>query len=134
MPCWFQPNCGSNIDMSVICLASCGYCCALPTFSAAPAFATAMETPRMALAPRLPLFFDPSVLRRSSSTAFWSVTLIPESIRAGPRVLMTFSTAFETPLPRYLDLSPSLSSTASWTPVDAPDGTAALNRPVWYKR
>lgn len=34
------------------------------------------------------------------------------------------------PFPRYLDLSPSRSSTASWIPVEAPEGTAARKRPV----
>ncbi|MNF12282.1 hypothetical protein D3C80_2137090 [compost metagenome] len=38
----------------------------------------------------------------------------------------TLSTAFKTPLPKYLFLSSSLNSTASKAPVDAPDGTAAL--------
>ena len=37
----------------------------------------------------------------------------------------TFSTAFKTPLPRYRALSPSRNSTASYSPVDAPDGTIA---------
>ena len=40
-------------------------------------------------------------------------------------MLFTFSTAFKTPLPIYLDLSPSLNSTASKAPVEAPDGTSA---------
>src|SRR6187431_1634397 len=39
-----------------------------------------------------------------------------------------FATAFRTPFPRYRLLSPSRSSSASRSPVDAPDGTAA--RPV----
>src|SRR5262249_49109303 len=38
---------------------------------------------------------------------------------------LTASTAFRTPLPPYFDLSPSRSSTASWAPVEAPEGTAA---------
>src|ERR1035437_24035 len=37
----------------------------------------------------------------------------------------TFLTAFRTPWPPYLFLSPSRSSTASLAPVEAPDGTAA---------
>src|SRR5450759_978438 len=37
----------------------------------------------------------------------------------------TLATALRTPLPLYLFLSPSRSSTASLTPVEAPDGTAA---------
>src|SRR5579864_8456287 len=36
-----------------------------------------------------------------------------------------FSTAWRTPLPRYRDLSASRSSSASCSPVDAPEGTAA---------
>jgi hypothetical protein len=43
--------------------------------------------------------------------------------------LITFSTALLTPFPRYFDLSPSRSSTASWIPVEAPDGTAARKSP-----
>ena len=39
---------------------------------------------------------------------------------------LTFCTAVKTPFPRNLSLSPSLNSTASYIPVDAPDGTAAL--------
>jgi hypothetical protein len=34
------------------------------------------------------------------------------------------------PFPTYAFLSPSRSSTASWIPVDAPEGTAARKRPV----
>ena len=40
--------------------------------------------------------------------------------------VLIFSTAFETPLPRYLDLSPSRSSRASNSPVDAPLGAVPL--------
>ena len=39
------------------------------------------------------------------------------------------STALKTDFPWYLDLSLSRSSRASWTPVEAPEGTAALNNP-----
>ena len=38
--------------------------------------------------------------------------------------MFIFSTAFKVPLPLYLS-SPSRSSTASYIPVDAPDGTLA---------
>src|SRR5262245_27019400 len=38
----------------------------------------------------------------------------------------TLPTAFSTPLPAYRFLSPSRSSSASRSPVDAPDGTAAV--------
>ena len=37
-----------------------------------------------------------------------------------------FLTAFFTPFPKYLLLSPSRNSKASWIPVEAPLGTAAL--------
>ena len=49
-------------------------------------------------------------------------------ISAGAMVSLTAATAFVTPLPRYRDLSPSRSSSASRLPVDAPDGAAA--RPI----
>src|SRR6185437_4019149 len=39
--------------------------------------------------------------------------------------LLIFETAFETPFPIHRFLSPSRSSIASFSPVDAPDGTAA---------
>ena len=43
----------------------------------------------------------------------------------------TLFTAFSTPLPKNFFLSPSLNSTASCEPVEAPDGTAALpNEPL----
>jgi len=38
---------------------------------------------------------------------------------------LMFSTAFKTPFPSYLFLSPSRNSIASLSPVDAPLGTAA---------
>ena len=44
-------------------------------------------------------------------------------------MLFTLSTACNTPLPRYMLLSPSLNSAASWIPVLAPEGTAALPKP-----
>jgi hypothetical protein len=40
--------------------------------------------------------------------------------------VFTFFTAVKVPFPKYLDLSPSLSSKASCTHVLAPDGTIAL--------
>src|ERR1700730_10633382 len=39
--------------------------------------------------------------------------------------VLALVTALSTPLPRYLDLSPSRSSRASCSPVEAPEGTAA---------
>jgi len=52
----------------------------------------------MALAPSLLLFGVPSKLRRNSSTAFWFLTSRLAATRAGAMVLLTFSTAFKTPL------------------------------------
>src|SRR6267154_5060433 len=39
--------------------------------------------------------------------------------------MLALATALSTPLPRYFDLSPSRSSRASCSPVEAPEGTAA---------
>jgi len=52
------------------------------TLSAAAAWETAMETPRMALAPSLPLLAVPSSLIMRSSISFCEVTGSLESIRA----------------------------------------------------
>src|SRR5580700_9622164 len=49
---------------------------------------------------------------------------------AGPSVWLTLSTALPTPLPSQRFLSPSRSSSASCSPVDAPLGTAARPRPL----
>lgn len=49
---------------------------------------------------------------------------------SGVMILLIFSTALKTDFPWYLDLSLSRSSKASWTPVEAPDGTSALNSPL----
>ena len=40
--------------------------------------------------------------------------------------VLIFSTAFVTPFPKYLSLSPSLNSSASNSPVDAPLGAVPL--------
>ena len=87
------------------------------TFFAAPAFATAKLTPRIALAPNLVLFLVPSSLFKNSSTFAWSVTSNPSLITAGPRISLTFATALRTPFPPHLDFSPSLSSHASCCPA-----------------
>src|SRR4051812_14577831 len=90
---------------------------------AAAAFAAASETPRIAFAPSRPLFSVPSSSSRRASTAFWSSASTPCSACAiSPSTLLT---ACVTPLPAHAPVSPSRSSSASWTPVDAPDGTAA---------
>src|SRR4051812_4545724 len=90
---------------------------------AAAAFAAASETPRIAFAPSRPLFSVPSSSSRRASTAFWSSASTPFSACAiSPSTLLT---ARVTPFPPHAALSPSRSSSASCTPVDAPDGTAA---------
>ena len=63
----------------------------------------------------------------SLSIYFCLVTLKP--IRAGRMMSLTFDTALETPFPRKRVLSLSLSYKASYFPVEAPEGTAALNTP-----
>ncbi len=91
--------------------------------AAAAALATAMETPRMALAPSLPLLGVPS-----SSIITWSISACRDGsipTRAGAMMVFTLPTAFRTPFPPYRFLSPSRSSTASFSPVEAPDGTDA---------
>ncbi len=94
--------------------------------AAAAAFATAIETPRIAFAPSLALFAVPSRSIMSWSMASWSRGSRP--ISSGAILVLTFSTALETPLLIHFFLSPSRSSTASCSPVLAPDGTAA--RPI----
>ena len=77
----------------------------------------------MALAPSLLFVGVPSSSSILLSIARWLNTLSPMS--AGAIILLTFSTALRVPLPRYLFLSPSRSSSASFSPVLAPEGTAA---------
>src|SRR5438132_11808449 len=48
--------------------------------------------------------------------------------RLGAIVLLMLATALDTPFPIHRFLSPSRSSIASFSPVDAPDGTAARPR------
>lgn len=67
----------------------------------------------MALAPSLVLLGVPSSLTRKLSTAVWSLTSRPALISSGAMTVLTFSTAFRTPLPPHLALSPSRSSQAS---------------------
>ena len=65
--------------------------------SAAAAFAVASETPRIAFAPRRPLFGVPSSSTRRRSTASWSAASRPRTAAAiSPS---TFATAFVTALP-----------------------------------
>ena len=97
-----------------------------PTSSAA-ARAAAKETPKIALAPNLPLFGVPS-----RSIMVWSIrrcSVTSRPITALAISLFTWPTAFKTPLPPKRSLSPSRSSTASCSPVEAPDGTNARPKP-----
>src|SRR3974390_1185258 len=82
-----------------------------------------METARMALAPRRDLVGVPSREIIFWSRARWSAASEPQSVLAISA--LTWETALRTPLPRYLDLSPSRSSRASCSPVEAPEGTIA---------
>src|SRR5260221_6316741 len=87
--------------------------------------ATAIDTPSSAFAPSRPLLGVPSSAIIAPSTARWSAAFPVSAAAISP---FTFATAFRTPLPPYRRVSPSRSSSASRTPVDAPDGTAA--RPI----
>jgi len=93
------------------------------SFSIAVALATAKETANIALAPRFDLFSVPSASIISLSILTWSSDSSP--IKRSAIFVLMFSTAFKTPFPRNLFLSPSLSSNASLAPVDAPLGTIA---------
>ncbi len=64
---------------------------------AAPALATARETPRMALAPSLALFSVPSSSIMVLSMADWCVSSRPMSL--GAMIVFTLPTAVSTPLP-----------------------------------
>src|SRR5438105_11030196 len=82
-----------------------------------------METARIALAPRRDLVVVPS-----SEIILWSRARWSAASRLATDLaisLLALATALRTPLPRYLDLSPSRSSRASCSPVEAPEGTAA---------
>jgi hypothetical protein len=85
----------------------------------------------MAFAPSLPLFGVPSASSSTLSIADWSRASIPTTL--GPSDWLTLSTALSTPLPSQRFLSPSRSSSASCSPVEAPLGTAARPWPesVW---
>src|SRR5436190_458970 len=90
--------------------------------SAAHAFAVASDTPRIAFAPRRPLFGVPSSSMRAASRPAWSSAARPRTASAiSP---LTLATARPTPLPPH-SAAASRSSTASCAPVEAPEGTAA---------
>ena len=91
--------------------------------SSAAAFAVATDTASSAFAPSRALLSVPS-----RSISVWSMNACSSASRpmiASQISVLTFSTAWSTPLPRYRCGSPSRSSIASRCPVDAPDGTAA---------
>src|SRR5438270_1539026 len=82
-----------------------------------------METARIALAPRRDLVAVPS-----SEIILWSSARCSAASRPAMDLaisVLALATALSTPLPRYFDLSPSRSSRASCSPVEAPEGTAA---------
>src|SRR3989338_2282481 len=85
---------------------------------------TAIETPTTAFPPKFDLLSVPSRFIINSSIFFWFSQFKPTTFLE--IALFTLLTAFKTPFPLYLDLSPSLNSKASWLPVDAPLGTIAL--------
>ena len=93
-------------------------------YDSAAARAHASETPNIAFAPKFFLNGVPSNCNNTLSIPTWSSAYNP--IISGAMISLTFFTAFKTPLPKYLDLSPSLSSKASLSPVEAPLGTIAL--------
>ena len=66
--------------------------------SVAAAFATARDTPNMALAPNLPFVPVPSRAIIAASISAWFIASMPVSFCAITRC--TFATAFRTPLPR----------------------------------
>ena len=82
----------------------------------------ANETAKIALAPSSLLFSDLSKLRIFLSSNVEST--IQFKIH-GSIILVIFSHAFKTPLPKNLFSSPSLNSNASYFPVEAPLGTEA---------
>jgi hypothetical protein len=94
-----------------------------PAFAAAHAAAT--ETASTALAPSRLRSGEPSASRSAASRVSWSSASTPIARAASsPR---TLATAPRTPRPPYL-VPPSRSSTASWAPVEAPDGTTTAPR------
>ena len=92
----------------------------------AAARATAIDTPRMAFAPRFDLFGVPSRSFNVLSTLRWALTSMP--IISSAITVLTLFTARNTVFPPKSD-SLSRSSSASLDPVDAPDGTIARPKP-----
>ncbi len=90
----------------------------------AEALPKAIEMPKIALAPSLRLFLVPSSSIKKQSNSDCVEKVFPMILSAN--IVFTFLTAFKTPLPKNLLGSPSLNSTASCSPVEAPEGTIAL--------
>ena len=94
------------------------------TTSVAAALAAAIDTAKIAFAPKFDLSAVPSASIIALSTAYVSEASNP--MIASLIFVLIFSTAFVTPFPKYLSLSPSLNSSASNSPVDAPLGAVPL--------
>src|SRR5207302_660423 len=92
--------------------------------SSAAAFATAIDTAKIAFAPNLDLFPVPSSSIIFRSIARCRLTSIPTISRAISS--FTLATALVSPIPPYLLASLSRNSNASCDPVEAPLGTDAL--------
>ena len=90
----------------------------------AAALAAAIDTAKIAFAPKFDLSAVPSASIIALSTAYVSEASNP--MIASLIFVLIFSTAFVTPFPKYLSLSPSLNSSASNSPVDAPLGAVPL--------
>lgn len=101
----------------------CIYSKSLRFCAAALALAAASDTERIAFAPSLALLSVPSIPIILVSSFSCSTASKPFS--SLDNMVFTFSTALRTPLPRYFEASPSRSSIASLSPVEAPEGTAA---------
>ena len=98
--------------------------CSHSGVSPANSRAAAIDTPTIALAPSRSRVGVPSKATSAASNSAWSAQARPPTRSAISPV--TEPTARSTPEPPYRAGSPSRSSTASRTPVDAPDGTPAL--------
>src|SRR5260370_42294131 len=88
----------------------------------AAARAAAMETARIALAPRRDFVGVPSREIILWARARWAAASRPEMVLAIS--LLALATALSTPLARYFDVWPSRGSRASWSPVGTREGAA----------
>ena len=83
----------------------------------------AIDIPNIAFAHRFDLLGVPSRAIIASSNC--AIVVYSFHTISWAKIVLTLCTALRTHFHRYLVLSPSLSSSASWTHVDAPDGTIA---------